>query len=158
MNDKTASAIADDDPLLVSELVKEIVSQMRALDTYNLYGKLSPAQLLTPFILTKERKKAIPLVGDPDEKTLSRLKAYYNVLSSLIERQCGIMAVPMLSLTHEGFGRAIITVGKLVVVDKTLRDVHRFGFKSLINLHEEAEKLIQSAIHLVNQYREVASL
>ena len=47
------------------------------------------------------------------------------------------MAVPMINLSHEGFGRAIITVGKLIVMDKILRDVHRFGFESLENLSKK---------------------
>ena len=48
----------------------------------------------------------------------------------LIEKECKLLAVPLVHLTHEGFGRAIITVGKLVAVEETLRDVHRFGFPS----------------------------
>ena len=68
------------------------------------------------------------------------------------------MAVPLINLTHEGFGRALITVGRLVVVNKTLRDVHRFGFKSLEKMHEEADQLIKTAVQLIAQYPEVAKL
>ena len=111
-----------------------------------------------PFIVTKEQKKAIPIVGDPDEETMTRVKVYYNSLATLIETGCGLdlMAIPLLALTHEGFGRAIITVGKLVVVDKTLRDVHRFGFPTIEKLEEEAGKIIAEAVALVKQYEEVA--
>lgn len=155
---ETPFSIAHDDPALESEFAKEMIKQMRALDTYDHYAKWTNARILAPFILTKERKKEIPVIGDPDEKTLSRLKAYYNALSSLIETDCGLMAVPLINLTHEGFGRALIMVGKLVVVDKTLRDVHRFGFKSLAKMQEEADRLVNQAVALVNQYREVAEL
>ena len=98
------------------------------------------------------------MVGDPDETTIARLKAYYNAIASTIERESGLMAVPMVNLTHEGFGRAIVTVGKLIVVDKTLRDVHRFGFDSLEKLIAEVEKVTSKAITLVNDHREVAKL
>ena len=57
-----------------------------------------------------------------------------------------------------GFGRAIVTVGKLIVVDRTLRDVHRFGFDSLEKLIAEVEKVTSKAITLVNQHRDVAKL
>jgi probable nitrogen fixation protein len=147
-----------DDPLLQSAFAQEMVKQLRALDSYDIYAKATPADLLEPFILTKERKKEIPIIGDPDEETVARLKAYYNALCFLIEKESGIMAVPVINLTHEGFGRALITVGRLVVVNKTLRDVHRFGFKSLEKMHEEAEQLIKTAVQLIRQYPEVAKL
>ena len=49
-------------------------------------------------------------------------------------------------------------VGKLIVADKNLRDVHRFGFKSLDALQEEATKIIDKAAALVEAHREVATL
>jgi probable nitrogen fixation protein len=139
-----------------SELTLELVKQMRAIDTYGTNDALGHDQLVAPFIVTKEQKKAIPVVGDPDEQTMSRVKVYYNALSSLIEKECGLMAIPLLALTHEGFGRALITVGKLVVFDRTLRDVHRFGFASLEKLEEEAGKIIAEAVALVKKYEDVA--
>ncbi|MEW8380484.1 MAG: DUF269 domain-containing protein, partial [Candidatus Thiodiazotropha taylori] len=65
---------------------------------------------------------------------------------------------PMLNLTHEGFGRALITVGKLVVMDKTLRDVHRFGFASLSKMKDEADKLLSVALEIIGQHPKVAGM
>ena len=61
------------------------------------------------------------------------------------------MAVPIVNLSHEGFGRALISAGKLIVVDKTLRDVHRFGFKSLSKMKDEADKLLSVALELIGK-------
>jgi probable nitrogen fixation protein len=47
-------------------------------------------------------------------------------------------------------------VGKLIVVDKTLRDVHRFGFPSLEDLSSKTEVVIEKALSLIEQFREVA--
>jgi probable nitrogen fixation protein len=113
-------------------------------------------KILDPFVLTKERKREIPVVGDPDEIVMSRVKAFYNAISTMIEKECGKMAVPMINLSHEGFGRAIITVGKLVVMDKTLRDVHRFGFPTLSKMKDDADKLLSVALNIVSQYPEAA--
>jgi hypothetical protein len=44
----------------------------------------------------------------------------------------------------------------LIVVDKTLRDVHRFGFPSLEDLAAKTEVVIDKAIALIEQFREVA--
>ena len=117
-------------PIFETDFVKEMARQMRALDTYGTYQGWTVEKILDPYVLTKERKANIPMIGDPDDETISRVKAYYNAIAVLIEKECKLLAVPLENLTHEGFGRAIITVGKLVAVEKTLRDVHRFGFPS----------------------------
>lgn len=146
------------DPLLSSDFMKELAKQMRAIDTYGTYENMSDAEVLDPYIMTKERKREIPLVGDPDEIVIERIKAYYNALSTLIEKECGKMAVPMLSLSHEGFGRVLITVGKLVVHDRSLRDVHRYGFATLSKLKDEADKHLSVALTLVGEHSHVAGM
>ena len=155
---EAALVIEENDPLLETEFMKEMVKQMRAIDTYDTYENWSVAKILDPFVMTKERKAEIPVIGDPDEITMARVKAFYNGISSMIERECGLMAVPMINLSHEGFGRAIITVGKLVVMDKTLRDVHRFGFKSLSKMKDDADKFLSVALAIVGEYPEVAGM
>lgn len=153
-----SDTVAERDPILDTEFIKEMARQMRALDTYGSYAGKSVVQILDPFVLTRERKAEIPLVGDPDDITIARVKAFYNAIAVLIEKECKLLAVPMVHLTHEGFGRALITVGKLVAVDKTLRDVHRFGFASLSKMKDEADKLLGVAIERIGQYPAVAGL
>ena len=155
---EAALVIEENDPVLESEFMKEMVKQMRAIDTYDTYDGWSAAKILDPFVLTKERKAEIPVIGDPDEITMARVKAFYNAISSLIEKECRLMAVPMINLSHEGFGRAIITVGKLVVMDKTLRDIHRFGFKSLSKMKDDADKYLSVALEIIGQYPEAAGM
>jgi probable nitrogen fixation protein len=153
----TEATIAKD-PILETDFIKEMVRQMRALDTYGTYNGWSLEKILDPFILTKARRAEIPLVGDPDDETIARVKAFYNAISVLIEKECRLLAVPLVHLTHEGFGRAIITVGRLVAAEKTLRDVHRFGFESLSKMKTEADKLLSVALERIGQYPEVAGL
>ncbi|MEW8522681.1 MAG: NifX-associated nitrogen fixation protein [Candidatus Thiodiazotropha endolucinida] len=155
---EAALVISNEDPVLGTDFAKEMVRQMRAVDTYGTYDEWPVEKILDPFVLTKEKKQEIPVVGDPDEIVMSRVKAFYNALSAMIEKECGLMAVPMLNLSHEGFGRAIITVGKLVVMDRTLRDVHRFGFPTLSKMKDEADKLLSVALEIVGQYPKVAGM
>jgi probable nitrogen fixation protein len=153
-----ALVLAENDPFLGSEFVTEIVKQLRALDTYDTYAGWTIARIVDPLIMTKERKREIPIVGDPDDITKARVKAFYNSIATVIEKRCGLMAVPVINLTHEGFGRAFISVGKLIVVDKTLRDIHRFGFPSLEDLNQQGETMVGKALDLIEKYREVAEL
>jgi probable nitrogen fixation protein len=155
---EAALAISTDDPVLETDFAKEMTRQMRAIDTYGTYDTWPVSKILEPFVLTKEKKREIPVVGDPDEITMARVKAFYNAISAMIEKECGLMAVPMMNLTHEGFGRAIITVGKLVVMDKTLRDVHRFGFPTLSKMKDEADKLLSVALEIIGQHPKVAGM
>ena len=158
MMSEAALLIEEDDPVLDSDFGNEMVRQMRAIDAYGTYDDWSVNKILDPFVMTKERKREIPVIGDPDEITLSRVKAFYNAIAAMIEKECGLMAVPMINLSHEGFGRAIITVGKLVVMDKTLRDVHRFGFPTLSKMKDEADKLLSVALEIIGKHSEVAGM
>ena len=151
-----ALAVEANDPFMTSDVVVEMIKQLRALDTYDTYEGWSEEKIIDPLVMTKERKREIPIVGDPDEITLARVKAYYNSIASLIEKKSGLMAVPVINITHEGFGRAFVLVGKLIVVDKTLRDVHRFGFPSLEDMASKTEAVIDKAVALIEQFREVA--
>ncbi|GAB2197322.1 NifX-associated nitrogen fixation protein [Sessilibacter sp. MAH4] len=153
-----SEAVAVSEDLMAQPFVRQMVLQLRAVDSYGTYDNWSDEKVVDPLILTKERKREIPVVGDPDEVVISRLKAYYNALASTIEQRTGLMAVPVVNLTHEGFGRAFIVVGKLIALDKTLRDVHRFGFPSLEKLIEDSEKLVQKAAQLIEDHRVVAEL
>jgi len=149
--------VQEDDVHLDSELVKDLIKQLRAIDTYDTYDGWSNAKIIDPIVLTKERKREIPVVGDPDGITVARIKAYYNSLATLIEQKCGLMAVPVVNLTHEGFGRALVMVGKLIVVDKVLRDVHRWGFPSLEAMCEQSDKTIAKALDLIEKYYAAAT-
>ena len=150
--------ISETDPVLTTEFGVEMVRQMRAIDSFGTYDSWTVAQILEPYVLTKEKKREIPIIGDPDEIIIARIKAFYNAISAMIEKECGLMAVPMMNLTHEGFGRALITVGKLVVMDRTLRDVHRFGFPSLSKMKDEADKILSVALNMIGEYPKVAGL
>lgn len=155
---EAVSTTIDDDPALESPFAQEMVRQMRAIDTYGSYDEWPAARVLSVLVLTKAMRREIPIIGDPDEVTVSRARAYYNAIAALIEARTGMMAATIVHLSHEGFGRALITVGKLIVVDKTLRDVHRFGFSELSRMTDEAERIVDRAAALVEAHRAVAKL
>ncbi len=148
--------VAESDPYLDHNFVNEMVKQLRAMDTYDTYEGWPKEKIIDPLVLTKERKREIPVIGDPDEITLARVKAYYNAIAFSIEKETGLMAVPVINITHEGFGRAFVLVGKLIVVDKTLRDIHRFGFASLEKMCEQSSQMIERAKGLIEKYNEAA--
>jgi probable nitrogen fixation protein len=148
-----AATMSDTSTPFVATLVRLI----RAQDSYGAWEGKPDAELLVPFIVTKEQRRAMPLMADPDPDTLARLEMFYNAVSLSIERETGQVAAPMMKIHHEGFGRVLLTMGKLVVLSKHLRDVHRFGFESLDKLEAEGGKLVASAVETVKQFPEVAA-
>jgi probable nitrogen fixation protein len=148
----------EQDALMSTDFIKEMVKQMRAIDSYGTYDGWPADRILAPYVVTKEQRRSIPVIGDPDDIMLSRIRAFYNAISSLIEKECGQMAVPIINISHEGFGRAVITVGKLVVMDRVLRDVHRYGYESFSKMKDEGDKLLSVALEIIGKYPEVAGL
>jgi probable nitrogen fixation protein len=51
----------------------------------------------------------------------------------------------------------ILTAGRLIAVNKQLRDVHRFGFDSLEALAAEGGKLVAAGVEMVEKYPELAN-
>ncbi|MBX3605899.1 MAG: NifX-associated nitrogen fixation protein [Piscinibacter sp.] len=156
----TDTALADapsDEALLQDEFVRELVKQLRAQDTHGAWEGKSDLKLLEPFILSAEQRRAMPIMGDPDPETLWRLDLFHNAVGLAIERATKCMVSPMTKMSHEGFGRTVLTAGRLIVVNRHLRDVHRFGFPSLAKLAEAGNKLVREGVDMIEKYREVAT-
>ncbi|BDV34802.1 MULTISPECIES: NifX-associated nitrogen fixation protein [Methylocystis] len=139
-----------------SIFLKELIKVWRAQDTHGTWEKKTDLSLLDPYIVTKEQRKEIPIIGDPDPEMLWRLELFYNAVGLAIERRTGCMVQPMMKMSHEGFGRMILTTGRLIVVNKQLRDVHRFGFESFEKLASEGEKFVDAGVEMIEKFPEVA--
>lgn len=154
--DDLAPAVLD--PVKTSLFLQELVKQWRAQDTYGAWEKKSDAELLAPYVIDKVQRREMPIIGDPDPETLWRMELFYNAVGLAIERATGVMVSPMIKMHHEGFGRVVLIAGRLVVVNKQLRDVHRFGFDSLDKLAEEGEKLVKAGVDMIGRFPDVVQL
>jgi len=146
-----------EESLLQDPFIRELIKQIRAQDTHGTWEGKSDGKLLEPYILKPEQRRALPLMGDPDPDTLWRLDLFHNAIGLSIERATGCMVSPMMKMSHEGFGRAVLTAGRLIVVNRHLRDVHRFGYASLAKLAEAGNKLVNEGVTMVETYKEVAT-
>ena len=54
--------------------------------------------------------------------------------------------------------RLSLIAGRLVVLHRIVRDIHRFGFDSLADLAAEADAMISEALGMLERYPEVAGL
>lgn len=149
-------APVDDASYLTTPFVQQLIKQLRAQDINGTWDSKSDLQLLKPYIHTAEERRALPILGDPDPETLWHLELFYNAVAVAIERETGQMVSPMMKMSHEGFGRMVLLAGRLVVVNKQLRDVHRFGFASLAKLSEAGTKFLDEAVSMIRTYPAVA--
>lgn len=136
--------------------VKELVKVWRAQDTHGAWEGKKDLDLLQPYIIDRQARRALPIIGDPDPETIWRLELFFNAVSLSIERETNVMISPMLKMSHEGFGRMVLIGGRLIVVNKQLRDVHRFGFDNLDKLAEEGDKYVKAGIEMITKFPDVA--
>lgn len=148
--------LSADEAALATPFLSTLVRVMRAEDSYGSWEKRTDAHLLKDFILTKEQRREIPIIGDPDPDVLWRVEKFYAAIGLAIEAKAGHMASPMMKMSHEGFGRVILTVGRLVVLSKSLRDVHRWGHDNLTKLAEAGTKAVDEACEMITKFPEVA--
>lgn len=151
-----AVATLERDPAAQAPFVRELVKVWRAEDTHGAWEGKADLDLLEPYIVDREMRRALPIIGDPDPETIWRLELFFNAVALSIERETGVMISPMLKMHHEGFGRMVLIGGRLIVVNKQLRDVHRFGFDNLGKLAEEGDKYIKAGVEMIDRFTEVA--
>ena len=139
-----------------SPFLSELVKQLRAQDSYGHWDGKTDAEVVAPYVIDKEASKLIPIIDDPDPDVLWRLELFYNAVGLAVERATGKMTSPMLKFHHEGFGRVILSSGRLIVYTKYHRDVHRFGFDTLEALAQQGDKIVGEAAAMIARFPEVA--
>lgn len=143
--------------MIETTFIQELVKQWRAQDTHGTWEGKSDEALLAPYIVTREQRRQMPIMGDPDPDILWRLELFYNAVGLAIERRTGTIATPMMKMHHEGFGRMVLIAGRLIVLSKHLRDVHRFGFESMDALAAEGDKLVNDGVAMIESFPDVVN-
>jgi probable nitrogen fixation protein len=143
------------DPM-TSPFLQCLVGRIRAEDSYGAWDRKTDTALLKDYIVTKAERRQIPIIGDPDPDTMSRVETFYQAIGLTVERVAGVIATPMMKMSHEGFGRVVLLAGKLVVYSRTLRDIHRFGFEDLSALAAEGMKAVGQAVAMIEAHPELA--
>ncbi|MBR8835515.1 MAG: NifX-associated nitrogen fixation protein [Stigonema ocellatum SAG 48.90 = DSM 106950] len=144
--------------VLNAPFIKTLVLQTRGLDTYGTYRNWSDELILKPFVVSKQKKREISVENEVDPITQARIMAFYRAVAARIEKETGLLSQVVVDLSHEGFGWVLVFSGRLLLVCKTLRDAHRFGFDSLEKLADEGEKLVQNGIDLAKRFPEVGKM
>lgn len=137
-----------------SAFMQELLRQIRATDTYGVRSTWTAERLFEPYFKKRGTEAGCTL----DSAALLRVQLFYQALAILIEGECGQMVSTIVNINDEGFGRVVLIVGRLVVLDKTVRDAGRFSFATSQAMQVEAEKMLAVAVGLIGKYPEAANL
>ena len=129
-----------------------------AADSNGVWERKSDAEVLADFVVSREERRLRPIIDDPDPDIIDRVEVFYGAVSLAAEQATGRLVSPVVKLNYEGFGRVLLTAGRLVVISRTLRDVHRFGFDDLAALAAAGGKLVDEAAAMIDRFPEVADL
>src|SRR5664279_1666875 len=116
-----AAAVLEANPAAEAPFVKELIKIWRAQDSHGAWEGKSDLSLLDPYILDKEARRALPIIGDPDPETIWRIELFFNAVALSIERATGVMVSPMLKMSHEGFGRMVLILSLIHISEPTRR-------------------------------------
>ena len=71
---------------------EELIRQLRAIDQFGNWSKMSDEELLTAkYVKTKEDLKKIPIIADIDEMLIGEIKMIFKAVALQFERQTGVM-------------------------------------------------------------------
>ena len=146
------TATVYDDPF-----IKSLTMLIRAHDSSGAWETVTDEEVIEPFIVTKEQRREIPMMGDPDPDILWRVELFYNAIGMAIEKRTGRACAPIMKINHEGWGRMLLTSGRLVVINSYLRYLHRFGFDSPAALIDKASKIVEDGIATIEKFPDVAA-
>lgn len=120
-------------------------AKLRSHDAYGVWKKLDDKTVISRhFIVTKEDRKKIDVYSRMPEETKAKMRLFYETVAQNIEMQTGKMAICVLDINTEGFGRAMVIYEDRILVQKVHRNAHKFGFDSLEKIEQEGEKLTAS--------------
>lgn len=146
---------------LGQDFLREIVNHVRAYDTYSIWSKKSDKDILSEFLKRAAKEsKASELTGhcEIDPKAMLKIYSYFKAIGSILEKQTGIIISVIINLDDEGNGVIIVYAGRLILINKSIRDANGFGFKSIEDIELQGRKLIEKALVVLENYKEVAKL
>jgi probable nitrogen fixation protein len=144
--------------------LRDLTALLRAGDPYGRLDNVEPERLLRSFLTAPTT--AGDIVAEPaegsgacvvDALSIERLRCFYQAVAAGIERSGHVLTAVVVDVNGEGFGRALVIAGRLVVLAQSLRNAGGFGFASLPALAAAGDALVAEGVSVLDRYPEVAS-
>lgn len=136
------------------DFTKALVAQLRAIDTYNHWGRLSDDDLIEQKFIKKKSEGGAANCHIKDESAIFNIKTFFQTIATEFERKTGELSNVLMEFSDEGFGRVVVISGKIVICDKTIRDANNYGFKTKEKLEDEGSKFFEKALNIYETYKQ----
>ena len=78
--------------MVESTFLPQLAAVIRAEDDYGQWDDKTDGDIMAEFIITKEERREIPIIGDPDPDVMWRIGKFYDAIGLMIEKETGCMA------------------------------------------------------------------
>lgn len=143
----------------MSVFVDSLAQIIDSYDSLGVYRKFTKEQKIArSFLMTKEEKQQMAACGHVDDKYKAQVTLFFQAVALAVEQRTGKMVSSIVEMNGEGFGRALIYAGRLVLVSKGLRGTQQFSFTDGEKAALEGEKNVTAAIEWLERYPDIAKL
>lgn len=139
------------------DFMETLNAKLRSHDAYGVWKKLDDETIISRhFVLSKEDKKKIDVYGRMPDEVVAKMRLFYESVAQAVEWKTQKMAITVLDINTEGFGRALVTYEDAILCQKVHRNAHKFGFKDLEAIKEEGYKLVEACLNKLETITEEA--
>lgn len=144
---ETLQASEQEDQRLLREFRRFLCQVADAYDYFGRSSMLGETEKIAKLILfSKEEKLALGQDCTPSPKLRRQVENVFQALALTLEAETDCLMQSMVDMNNEGFGRAIVSSGRLIAVSTTLRAGLRFPFTSQAKLEKYALGCLKEAL------------
>ncbi|WP_438446517.1 DUF269 domain-containing protein [Gorillibacterium sp. sgz5001074] len=134
-----------------------VLSILDAHDRYGLLGrKTKEEKLKKHFLLDKESVRGGSTLCGTDSASIRRqAEVFFKAVAMAIDMRTGVPTCSIVEMDAEGFGRAVVYSGRLVLAAQAWRQ-GQFGFSAMEDVEREASRLITGSIEWLERYPDMA--
>lgn len=131
----------------MKNFMETLNAKLRSHDAYGVWKKLDDETIISRhFVLSKEDKKKIDVYGKMPDEVVAKMRLYYEAVAQTVEWNTGKMAMVVLDINTEGFGRALVIYEDAILCQKVHRNAHKFGFKDLEDVEKDGSKMVETCM------------
>lgn len=136
---------------------KCVLSILDAFDKFGLMSnKPKDVKLKKHFLLDPEAPQGNGTLCGNDFGAIRRqAEIYFRAVAMAIDMRTGVPVCSIVEMDAEGFGRAVVYSGRLVLATQAWRQ-GQFGFTGMEDVEREGERLIASGIQWLEKYPDMA--
>lgn len=156
---RTRENAQEPDKDMADALVRRLGSLLDAEDFFGRYAALSPQEkLVRQFLASPEDKNQSEFNCAVSPKVRKQVPLLFQAIAGVMEEKSGTMVQSTAEINAEGFGRALLYTGRVILVLKSLRAGFPFPFTSEDKTIRYGVACIEEGLAFLEKYKEQTAL